>query len=60
MAEEIAAKLGTVLGALTGGPTPIRDCYRVGRFNPDRPRPVIVCFHLADAKMTVLCAKGVL
>ena len=59
-AEELAGKLGAVIGALTGGAVPVRDCYRVGRFSPDRPRPVIVRFHTADAKVTVLRAKGVL
>ena len=59
-AEELAGKLGAVMGTLTGGPVPVRDCYRVGRFSPDRPRPVIVRFHTADEKVAVLRAKGVL
>lgn len=59
-AEELAVKLATVLGALTGGPTPVQDCYRVGRFSPARPHPVIIHFHSVDAKVTVLHAKGVL
>ena len=59
-AEELVAKLGIVLGALASGLTPVWDCYRVGRFSPNWPRPVIVRFHLADAKVTVLRAKGVL
>ena len=59
-AEELAGKLRDVIGTLTGREVPVRDCYRVGRFNPDRPRPVIVRFHTADAKVTVLRAKGVL
>lgn len=60
MAEELIAKLGTMLGPLIGGPTPIQDCYYVKRFNPYRHRLGIVRFHSADAKMTVLHAKGVL
>ena len=59
-AEKLAGKLGTVLGVLTGGAVPVRDCYRVGQFSPDRPRPVIVRFPTANAKVAVLCAKGVL
>ena len=59
-AAELAGKLEDVMGALTGGAVPVRDCYRVGRFSPDRPRPVIVRFHSADTKVTVLRAKGVL
>ena len=58
--EELAAKLGTVLGVLTGKLTPVWDCYHVGRFSPNQPRPVIIRFHTMDAKVTVLCAKGVL
>lgn len=58
--EELAARLGTVLGALTSGPTPIRVYYRFGRFSPDRPCPVIVRFLTMNAKVTVLCTKGVL
>ena len=45
---------------LTGGPTPIRDCYGVGSSALTGPCPVIVQFHSADANVTVLCAKGVL
>ena len=60
MAEELAGKLGTVLGALTGGAVLVCDCYCVGRFSPDRPSPVIVHFPMADAKVAVLLAKGVL
>ena len=60
MAEELAGNLGTVQGVLTGRAMPVRDCYRVRRFSPNQPRPVIVCFLMADAKVAILCAKGVL
>ena len=60
MAEEFTGKLGTVLGVLTGGAVPVYDCYRVRRFSPNQPRPVIVRFPMADAKLAILCAKGVL
>ena len=59
-AEELVAKLGTVLGALTSRLTPIWDRCHVGRFSPDWPRLVIVRFHSADVKVIVLRAKGVL
>ena len=60
MPKELVAKLGTVLGPLTSGPMLIWDYYRVGWFKPDWTHPMIVRFHLADGKITVLCAKGVL
>ena len=53
-------KLGTVLGALTSGALLVRDCYHVGRLSLDQPRPVIVPFPTADAKVAILCTKGVL
>ena len=59
-AEELAGKLGTVLGVLTGGAMPVRDCYCVVRFSSDWPRLVIVRFPTADAKVAALRAKGVL
>ena len=58
--EELAGKIETVLGALTSGAVPVHDCYCVKRFSPDRPRPVTVCFPMVDAKVVVLCIKGLL
>ena len=60
MVEELARKLGPVLCTLTGGVVPVCDCYSVGQYSPDRPHPVIVRFPTADAKVAILCAKGML
>lgn len=60
MAEDLAGKLGTVLGTLPSGALPVRDCYCIKRFSLDRPRLVIVRFHTADAKVAFFHTKGVL
>ena len=36
------------------------DAYRVGRFQPDRPRPIIIRFNRIDDKIRVLRGKGML
>ena len=57
---ELAGKVHATLEALTGREVPIRDCSRVGRYDPDRPRPVIVQFSTLADKVAVLRSKGVL
>ena len=59
-AEELVGKLGTVLAHSLVEVVLVQDCYRVGRFSPDWPRPVIVHFPTADAKVAVLLGKGAL
>ena len=40
------------------GPAEVSDCWRVGRYAPERPRPVIIRFRRMCDKVTVLRGKG--
>ena len=42
------------------GPAEVSDCWRVGRYSPERPRPVIIHFKRMCDKITVLRGKGLL
>ena len=44
---------------LVGQAVPVADYVRVGRYNPDRPRPVILRFNRLEEKVAVLRAKSV-
>ena len=48
-----------VVERLVGRAVPVADCVRVGRYNPDRPRPVILRFDRLEDKVAVLRAKSV-
>ena len=52
--------MGRVLTGIVGRPVAMSDCWRVGRFSPDRPRPIIIRFDVLAEKVAVLRAKGVL
>ena len=57
---ELEATVGRLLEALVGRAVPASDMERVGRFSPDRPRPVVVRFAKVLDKVAVLGAKGAL
>ena len=62
-AEDAGALEGKVAAAveqLAGQHVAVDDCVRVGRYNPDRPRPVIVRFAKLEDKLQVLRGKAVL
>ena len=50
---ELEATVGRLLEALVGRAVPASDVERVGRFSPDRPRPVVVRFHKVLDKVAV-------
>ena len=58
--EELQEVVEGVLERLVGEPVAPADAYRVGRYLPDRPRPIICRFNRLDEKIKVLRAKGVL
>ena len=47
-----------LLEALAGRAVPVADCWRVGRFMPGRPRPVILRFEGVGEKIAILRCKG--
>lgn len=51
---------GVVEVLLGRAPPPMTDIWRVGRYAPDRPRPVIIRFERMADKVALLQAKGVL
>lgn len=59
-ASSLEGEVARVLEALVGHRTDVADCHRVGRFQPDRPRPVIVRFNKLAEKIDVLRGKGIL
>ena len=60
MQVELEATVGRLLEALVGRAAPASDVEHMGRFSPDRPRPVVVRFHKVLDKVAALGAKGVL
>ena len=58
--EELQAVVEGLLERLVGEPVAPADAYRVGRYLPDRPRPIICRFNRLDEKIKVLRAKGAL
>jgi hypothetical protein len=50
--------VASALEALVGRAVRVADCWRVGRFAPGRPRPVILRFEGLDEKIAVLRSKG--
>ena len=50
--------MALVLETLVGRAVPVADCWRVGRFAPGRPRPVILRFEGLGEKIAVLRCKG--
>ena len=57
-AEELARTVALVLETLVGPAVPVADCWRVGRFAPGRPRPVILRFEGLGENIAVLRCKG--
>ena len=55
VARECAEEAGTY-----DGPPLVSDCWRVGRYAPERPRPVIIRFQRMCDKIAVLRGKGLL
>ena len=58
-AGDLARKVERVVERLVGRAVPVADCVRVGRYNPDRPRPVILRFDRLEDKVDVLRGKSV-
>ena len=61
--EELFARVEVVVQELVGqdeGPVVLSDCWRVGRYAPERPRPVIIRFARLQDKVAALRGKGVL
>ena len=57
--EAVVAELAEEAGdAAYDGPAEVSDCWRVGRYAPERPRPVIIRFRRMCDKVTVLRGKG--
>ena len=57
-ADALAQAVARVLAALVGRTVRVADCWRVGRYAPGRPRPVILRFDGLGAKVEVLRCKG--
>ena len=45
---------------MSDGPAEVSDCWQVGRYSPERPRPVIIRFRRMCDKIAVLKGKGLL
>ncbi|CAD7694711.1 unnamed protein product, partial [Ostreobium quekettii] len=61
--EELLARVEVVVAELAdpdAGAVEVSDCWRVGRYAPERPRPVIIRFRRLCDKVSVLRGKGVL
>ena len=61
--EELLARVEVVVAELADpddGEVVVSDCWRVGRYAPERPRPVIIRFQRMYDKVAVLRGKGVL
>ena len=56
----LEGKVAAAVEQLAGRHVTVADCVRVGRYNPDRPRPVIVRFEKLEDKLHVLRGKAVL
>ena len=61
--EELRAHVEVVVAELVDpedGEAVVSDCWRVGRYAPERPRPVIIRFQRMYDKVAALRGKGVL
>ena len=62
--EELLARVEVVVQEVVGDDAEdevvLSDCWRVGRYAPERPRPVILRFERIADKVAVLRGKGVL
>ena len=57
--EAVVAELVEEAGTYDG-PAIVSDCWRVGRYAPERPRPVIIRFQRMCDKIAALRGKGIL
>ena len=66
MEEELRVRVEVVVAELVAeadvynGEAIVSDCWRVGRYAPERPRPVIIRFQRMCDKIAVLRGKGLL
>ena len=61
--EELRGRVEVVVAELVDpddGVAVVSDCWRVGRYAPERPRPVIIRFQRMYDKVAALRGKGVL
>ena len=64
--EELRGRVEAVVGELVAeadtydGEAIVSDCWRVGRYAPERPRPVIIRFQRMCDKIAALRGKGLL
>ena len=56
--SSLAMAVALVTEALVGRAVRVAECWRVGRFSPGRPRPVILRFEITGEKIAVLRCKG--
>ena len=63
-AEELRLRVEVVVAELVApdndGEAVVSDCWRVGRYAPERPRPVIIRFQRMCDKVRALRGKGLL